>query len=266
MHRYSMLAALCFGLWTMVAASLGFANGVFENVRGDVKAAQGAAAPASVARNQRFVPGTTILTGPGAQAIMRFDDGHAVVLNENSEFRINQYSFDKDRPQGDNIAVQLFKGALRSVSGLISNRNRQAFALIAPQATIGVRGTDFMIALVNPAYLSVLQGTITAANTAGTAAFSAGATASVASATTLAAAIPASALPASVASTFGNLSSVAVGAAGAGAAGGAGAATGAAAGGITAGMVAAGVAVVGVAAAASTSDDNQQTTTTVTTH
>lgn len=265
MRRRSFLAALCFGLWTLVAASSGFANGVFENVRGDVRAAQGAAAPASVVQKQRFVPGTTVTTGPGAQTILRFDDGHTVVLTENSEFRINQYSFDRDRPQSDNIAVQIFKGALRSVSGVIVSRNRQAFALLAPQATIGIRGTDFMIALVNPAYLSVLQGTISAANTAGTAAFSAGATATVTSATTLAAAIPASALPASVASTFGNLSSVAVSAAGAGA-GGAGAATGAAAGGITAGMVAAGVAVVGVAAAASTSDDNQQTTTTVTTH
>jgi len=213
-----------------------------------------------VARNQRVVPGTTVLTGPGAQTIIRFDDGHAVVLNENSEFRVNQYSFDKDKPQSDNIAMQLFRGAMRSVSGLIATRNRQSIALIAPQATIGIRGTDFMIALVNPAYLSVLQGTIGVTNAAGSVAFSAGATATVASATALAVAIPASALPPSVASTFSNLSSVAIGAAGAGAA------TGAAAGGITAGMVAVGVAVVGVAAAAASSDDDQQTTTTVTAH
>ena len=259
--RRSLLVALCFGLWNLLAAPMGFANGVYESVRGDVKAATGTAAMASVARNQRVVPGTTVLTGPGAQTVIRFDDGHAVVLNENTEFRVNQYSFDKDRPQGDNIAMQLFKGALRSVSGLIGTRNRQSFALLAPQATIGIRGTDFMIALVNPAYLSVLQGTIGATNAAGSAAFSAGATATVASATTLAVAIPAAALPASVATTFGNLSSVAIGAVGAGA----GAASGAAAGGITAGMVAAGVAVVGVAVAASTSDDDQQTTTTVTT-
>lgn len=258
--RRSLLLALCFGLWTLVAAPLGFANGVFESVRGDVTAAVGTAAPASVARNQRVVPGTTVLTGPGAQTIIRFDDGHAVVLNENSEFRVNQYSFDKDKPQSDNVAIQLFRGAMRSVSGLIGTRNRQSFALVAPQATIGIRGTDFMIALVNPAYLSVLQGTIGVSNAAGTVAFSAGATATVASSTALAAAIPASALPASVASTFGNLSSVAISAAGAGAA------TGAAAGGITAGVVAVGVAVAGVAAAAASSDDDQQTTTTVTTH
>ena len=275
--RRSLLAAVYFGLWALVSATLSFANGVFENVRGDVKAAVGTAAPASVARNQRFVPGTTIFTGPGAQTVMRFDDGHTVVLNENTEFRVNQYSFDRDRPQSDNIALQLFKGALRSVTGLIGARNNQAFALVAPQATIGIRGTDFMIALVNPAYVSVLQGTISATNAAGTATFAAGATGTIASSAVLGAAIPASALPASVATTFGNLSSVALGAgaagagtgagAGAGGAAGAGAAVGAGVGGITAGMVAAGVAVAGVAVAASTSSSSEtpSTTTTVTT-
>jgi hypothetical protein len=259
--RRSLLLALCFSLWTLISAPLGFANGVFQSVTGDVKAAAGGAAPASVARNQRVVPGTNVTTGPGAQTIIRFDDGHTVVLNENSEFRVNEYRFDKDKPQSDNIAIQLVKGAMRSVSGLIGSRNRDAFTLLAPQATIGIRGTDFMIALANPAYLSVLQGSIGVSNLAGSAAFSAGATVSVASSTTLAVGITAVALPAVAAVAFSNLSSVAIGAAGAGAA------TGAASGGVTAGTIAAGVAVVGIAAAAasSNSSNNAQTTSTTTT-
>ena len=247
--RQSWFCALYFGLSTLFAMPFAYANGVFQSVSGDVKAAAGATAPASVAVNQRVVPGTMVTTGPGAQTVIRFDDGHTVVLSENTEFRVAQYSFDKEKPQSDNIAIQILKGALRSVSGLVASRNRNAFALIAPQATIGIRGTDFMVALVNPAYLSVLQGTIGVSNTAGSAAFSAGATATVASSTTLAIAIPAAALPASVATAFSNLSSVAIAA-------GAGAATGAAAGGVTAGMVAAGVAIVGVAAAAAASNDS----------
>jgi len=258
--RRSLLVALCFSVWTLLAAPLGFANGVFQSVRGEVTATVGTAAPVSVGPNQQVVPGTIVTTGPGAQTVIRFDDGHTVVLSENTEFRVTQYSFDKDKPQSDNIALQILKGAMRSVSGLIASRNHGAFSLVAPQATIGIRGTDFMVALVNPAYLSVLQGTISATNPAGSASFSAGANAMVASPTSLAVAIPASALPPSVASTFNNLSSVAIGT-------GAGAATGAASGGITAGMVAAGVAVVGVAAAASSSNGsgNAATTTTTTT-
>ena len=272
--RRSFLYALCFGLSALVSAPWVYANGIVQSVRGDVRAATGTAAPASVVRDQRVVPGTTVTTGAGAQTVIRFDDGHTVVLNENSEFRVNQYSFDRDRPQSDNIAMQILKGAMRSVSGLIALRSRNAYALVAPQATIGIRGTDFMIALVNPAYLSVLQGAIGATNAAGTATFAAGATATVASATALAVAIPAAALPAAVAASFNSMASVAIGAstagAGAGAggtggAGGAGAAVGAGAGGITAGMVAAGVAAIGVAAAVASGEDNRSTTTTTTT-
>lgn len=245
-----IIASLSVGLWTLFAATFVYANGVFQSVTGDVRAAVGTATPASVARDQRVVAGTTITTGPRGQAIIRLDDGSTVVLHENSEFRINEFSFDKDKPQSDNIALQLLKGAMRSVTGLIASRNQSKFALYTVQATIGIRGTDFMVALVNPAYLSVIQGAISAANTAGTVTFGVGATASVASATALAVAIPAAALPAAVSATFNSLGSVAVSAAGtAGAAGGA-QASGAAAGGLGAGGVAAAAAVVGVAAAA----------------
>lgn len=260
--KRSSFIALCFGLLTLAAAPFAYANGIFQDVRGDVRAAAGSAAPLRVAKDQRIVPGTTVTTGAGAQTIIRFDDGHTVVLAENTEFRLTQYSFDKDKPQNDNIAMQLLKGGLRSVSGAIVSRSRSVFALLAPQATIGIRGTDFMIALVNPAYLSVLQGSIAATNAAGTATFAAGATATVATATTLAVAIPAAALPPSVAASFSNLGSVAIGA-------GAGAASGAAAGGITTGVIAAGVAVVGVAAASASSSDAEHpvgaSTTTTTT-
>jgi hypothetical protein len=37
-----------------------------------------------------------------------------------------------------------------------------------PQATIGIRGADFMVVLVNPAYLPVLRGAVGVTNAAGT--------------------------------------------------------------------------------------------------
>lgn len=261
--RRSLFVAFFFGLWSLTAAPFGLADGIFQSVIGDVRAAVGTAAPVKVANGQQVVPGMTITTGPGAQTIIRFDDGHTIVLNENTEFRVNQYNFEKNKPQYDNIALQLLRGALRSVTGLIGSRSHAAFALTLPQATIGIRGTDFMVALVNPAYLSVLRGEIGITNAAGTKAFSAGSTATVASSTALAVSIPASALPPSVASIFGNLSSIPI--SGEGAWAGAGAATGAATGGITADIIAGGAAIVGVAAAASSSNSSGNSTSTTTT-
>ena len=234
-----------------------FASAVFETLSGDVRvaAAQGPAAAAT--RGQRIEPGATVTTGGDGQTLLRFDDGQAVLLNPDSEFKITAFQFNRDRPQTDSVIFDLFKGAMRTVSGLIGARNASVYALRVPQATIGIRGTDFMVAVVNPAYMQVLSGAISAANTAGTVVFSAGATAVVETAVTLATAIPASVLPASVASSFNSMSSVAISATGAA---GAGSATGAAAGGLTPAAI--GAIAAGVAAAAAIT--SQSTTTTAT--
>ena len=244
---FSVLAGVLFAL-------TGHASALIEMATGNVRAGATAASAAQVRKDQRIEAGTTVVTGPRSQAILRFDDGQAVALSENSELKVSEYSFSSSDPSKDKFVFDLFKGAMRSVTGVLTTRTRDAYSLRVPQATIGIRGTDFMVALVNPAYMSVLSGTIAASNSAGSVAFGAGATATVASATTLATTIAAAALPAAVASTFSELGSLTVTAtAGAGAAG----ATGAATGGLTLGTVAAiGAVVAGVAAASSNKSDS----------
>jgi len=248
----SLLAGLLFALTCHPSA-------LIEMATGNVRAGPTAESAALARKDQRIDPGSTVVTGPKSQAILRFDDGQAVALSENSEFKVTEYSFTNSDPSKDKFVFELFKGAMRSVSGLLTTRNRDAYALRVPQATLGIRGTDFMVALVNPAYMSVLSGTIAASNSAGSVAFSAGATATVASATTLATTIAAAALPAAVAATFSELGSLTITAS---AAAGAGGATAAATGGLTLGTVAAiGAVIAGVAAASSNNNNNNQTTT-----
>jgi hypothetical protein len=243
----NQVVAWILGICALSFAPGVFANGFFQMVKGDVRASVGTGASLSAKPGQRFQPGTSFTTGPNSQAILRFDDGQSIVLSENSEFRLDGYNFNRAKPQEDNISMQILKGALRSITGLIGARSRSRFALIAPQATIGVRGTDFMVALANQGYVSVSQGSIALTNAAGTVGFGAGTLGTVAGSTTLATTITAGALPASVSAAFGSLSSVTVGAAaGFGASSG-----GAGAGGASAGAAGAGTAsVVGTTAAA----------------
>jgi len=259
--RSRIVVSWALGVCALLLASVAFANGVFQNVTGDVKAAVGSGAAVTVSPAQRFQPGTTISTGSDSRAILRFDDGQAIVLHENSEFRVDDYRFTRDRPQDDNVAVQLLKGALRSVTGLIGQRSRNRVLFQTPNATIGIRGTDFMIVSINPVYVSVLQGAIGVSNTAGTVTFSAGALGTVATAGTLAAPIAASALPAAASSAFGALSSVTVGAGAALGAGGA--STGATGAGAASGGALAGTAAgigVGVAAVVAVSGNRSTVT------
>ncbi len=218
-----------------------FAAAVVQDVKGDVRAATGTAAPAAITKGQNIASGQTLTTGPGSQVILQFDDDQRVVLNENTQFTITEFQFQKDDPKADRSVFDLVRGAARFVSGLIGQRSRTAFSARTPTATIGIRGTDFMLAQVNQTYMQVSVGQIGATNAAGTATFGAGAIGTVASSTTLAAAITAAALPAAVAGAFSSLSAAAVGAAGAAAGAGAGVSTTALA--VGAGVVAAGAAV-----------------------
>lgn len=254
---FSFVLSLCFAAGAYAAA-------VFELVSGDVRAGPSSDKVATVQVQQRVATGTVITTGPKSTTILRFDDGQALALTENSEVRIAEYAYVQAEPAKDRSVFDLVKGVMRSVSGALAQRSPAAYAVRAPQATIGIRGTDYMLGLVNPAYFSVVNGTIAVTNAAGTAAFTAGATGMVATATTLATSIAATALPASISTAFSQLGALPMAGAaatGAGAGTSAGAsAAGAAAGGLGVGAISAIAAAVAAAVAISSSDDTTATT------
>lgn len=248
------------------------ATAIVQNASGDVKAAMGSDAAFIVTQNSKLENGMTVMTGDSSQVVMKFEDGQVVALNSNTSFKINQYHFEQAAPEKNNIVFSLLKGAMRAVSGLIAKNNSDAFALHTPTATIGIRGTDFMAA-TGSLYLQVINGTVSATNAAGTAAFAAGQTGFVASLSALPTAIAAAQLPAAVAGSFSQLGSMALGAGAAGgvgsaastggAAGGAGA-TGAAVGGLSTVAVVGTLAAVAAVAAIATSNNTTAATTTVT--
>jgi hypothetical protein len=255
-----MLRLIAVAIFAISLPLAAYANGVVQSTKGDVRAGPPGQPGTAVAVDQRLNPGSSVVTGPDAQVILRFDDGQQVVLNQNTEFRIVDFRYNEADPRSDRSVFDLVRGALRMLSGGIGTRNRQAVALRTPQATIGIRGTDFMVALVNPAYISVLEGAVVATNSAGTVAFGAGSIGSIATSATLATAIPASALPAAASAAFSNLSAAAVVGAAGGAATGAGTAAGTAAG--TTGGTAAAAAAAAVAAAAVAAGNRSSSSTT----
>jgi hypothetical protein len=198
-------AILVFGIATLFLAASAFGAAVVQESKGDVRAGATPAQSNPVVPNQRVLSGNSVTTGAGSQVTLRFDDGQMVVLHENTRFRIVEFYYRPQEPTADRAVFVLLRGALRVVTGALGKRNRDAFALRVPQGTIGVRGTDFMVAIVNPVYLSVLKGTIAATNKAGTVAFDAGTFGSIANLSALAGSIPASALPEAASSAFDRL-------------------------------------------------------------
>ena len=255
MHRQAILRTLG---WTLLAFTTAFTTAVqaaanVQTMRGDVRANN-----VQLRSNDRLVSGSSIITGAGAQAVLRFDDGQTVVLNENTTFKITDLRYRQDEPRGDRGIFDLVRGALRIISGAVASRNQAAFQLRVPQATIGIRGTDFMVAIVNPAVISVGTGAVSATNAGGTTVFGAGSFGSVASASSLAVGIPASAVPAAASSAFSSMNAAA-GVIGGGMAPGA---VGVGAGVTAAGVLPSVLVIGGVVAvgASLTNDDNATTT------
>ena len=162
-----------------------------KSVSGDVQAGTSDKTLLAARAGQRLAPGTTVVTGDNAGATLNFEDGQRIVLGPQTHFRVVDYRYVPAQPVADRAVFDLVKGALRVITGLIGQRSRDAFAMRTPQVTIGVRGTDFMVSVINGTHIEVVNGAVAASNGAGMVAFGPGSTA----------VIPASsALPASVAS------------------------------------------------------------------
>ncbi|MDP1717216.1 MAG: FecR domain-containing protein, partial [Burkholderiales bacterium] len=110
-------------LMLMLFSLPGFAAALIETVAGDVKAGATAGTATPVLKDQRVAAGSVVVTGPKSIVLLRFDDGQAIALNENTEFRITAYSYAPNDAKKDNIALELLKGAMRSISGLLARRN-----------------------------------------------------------------------------------------------------------------------------------------------
>lgn len=80
--------------------------------------------------------------------VMVFRDGEKVTLHPNSELDIVKYDFEQPGKK-DQILFKLAAGGMRALTGSIGKKDKTAYALDTPVATIGIRGTDGTTALVS---------------------------------------------------------------------------------------------------------------------
>ena len=104
---------------------------------------EGQTQPRLLANRSAISPGETLATQGDTYARVKFNDGTEVVLRPNTQFKIEAYVYDEKEPAKDNIIFGLLKGGLRSVSGLMSKRNRDKIQYTTATATVGIRGTHF---------------------------------------------------------------------------------------------------------------------------
>lgn len=120
-------------------------GGYLYDYAGDVSVSIAGGAPHGVIASFPLSEQMVISTGNASRAVLKFEDGQLIVLRSNTTFRVQRYNFDTTQPEKSNILFSLLKGGLRAVTGLIGKQHKQNFKLTTPTATIGIRGTDFML-------------------------------------------------------------------------------------------------------------------------
>lgn len=143
-----------------------------------------------LAPQSQIEPGDLLATATNTFARVRFTDGSEVTLRPNTQLRIEAFLFDPNNGAKDSSVMNLLKGGLRAVTGVIARRNPNTYQMRTIVATIGVRGTHFgLLYCANDCqtyrtnggevpkdglHLDVSQGLISVANTGGEKLLSAG--------------------------------------------------------------------------------------------
>jgi hypothetical protein len=87
--------------------------------------------------------GEKLVSGRDGMAVLVFPDNSRVTLQPQSEFIIRDYQFDRDNPKSGRSVLELLRGGLRAVTGLIGKLPTENYEMRTPVATIGIRGTGF---------------------------------------------------------------------------------------------------------------------------
>ncbi|MFS2036771.1 FecR domain-containing protein [Polaromonas sp. CT11-55] len=118
--------------------------GVAQFIVGDVNVRRADGATTALVKGKDIESGQAILTGASGRAQVRFTDGGLVSLQPNTEFKVANY-VDKADPKEDRFLVDLLRGSMRAITGLIGKRNRENYKVTTTTATIGIRGSGFNV-------------------------------------------------------------------------------------------------------------------------
>ncbi len=137
------LSASCaIALTAMMAQAQTTSVAQVEYVRGIALAQQANASPRIMGKGSVLAEGDRISTSDGSLAIVKMQDGTRMTVRPSSELVLTQFKYDA-RNTDNSMLLNLLRGGLRAVTGLINKNGAGTARIQTNTATIGIRGTDF---------------------------------------------------------------------------------------------------------------------------
>jgi len=138
--------------WLLTSLALGLALTTARAEIGQIKTAKG---QVSVERKGQVLPGQVGLllepsdvlkTGADGSVGLTMRDNTLLSAGPNSILALERFEFDPTTSQG-RFDTQLRRGTLSVVSGRIAKQSPEAMTVRTPSAVLGVRGTEFVVAV-----------------------------------------------------------------------------------------------------------------------
>lgn len=123
-----------------LAVSGAWGAGEIDLVEGNVSIANAKGEMRLPTRGGRIEAGDTLITGRDGEIHVRTDDSGFLALRPNTQLKIETYRAKGN--EDDNVALNLLRGAFRSITGWVGKTQPRKYAVHTPTATIGIRGTD----------------------------------------------------------------------------------------------------------------------------
>jgi len=143
-HLQQTLLVLALAAIYPIQAGAATSAGIAQFIAGDVNVRSADGKTDALLKGKDIESGQAIVTGANGRAQVRFSDGGLISLQPNTEFKIASY-VDKADPQQDRFLVDLLRGSMRAITGLIGKRNRANYKVTTTTATIGIRGSGFNV-------------------------------------------------------------------------------------------------------------------------
>ena len=97
--------------------------------------------------NSPIYEGDRITTGMGSTAYIAMDDGAEIYLKEDSVIKISTYVINSGFDKDSSSVLDLIRGGLRKITGSIGASALSNYQVQTGLATIGIRGTEYVIKL-----------------------------------------------------------------------------------------------------------------------
>jgi len=131
--------------FSLNAAYAGQVAGTIKTIKGDVKIFRDGST-IKAANRMKLNTSDKLVTGMKSSVGIILQDDTLIALGPKTVSTLDKFRYDPVKRDG-NLLISMLKGSMRFVTGWLGKRKPEFVSINLPAATIGVRGTDFIVSV-----------------------------------------------------------------------------------------------------------------------